>query len=204
MKVYGKRYRDKKRAAFDASPVVDGTIRCSTCKEEKHVSEFVPSVVAVGCGQCRACKYLAKRGYEKRNPERVNAAARKRRQALDGEVVREKARDYYRNNPEKYRAYNLARYGITPAEYDRLLASQGGVCACCGAAANRDGKRLFVDHDHETGTIRGIICINCNRGIAAMGDDIEGVKRALEYLKRAQWVRVHAPRMRVNLLEKRN
>ncbi len=173
-------------------PIIDGHIRCSTCHELKPLAAFSPRSAHRKSGECRECN---------------SAAARERRQARSAEWHqnrRAEQRAHYAQNKETYRAYNLARYNITRDEYDHLLASQGGVCACCGAASNPNGKRLFVDHDHETGAIRGIVCINCNRGIAAFGDDIAGVKQALDYLKRAEWVRVHAPRMRVNLLEQRN
>lgn len=178
--------------------IVDGHIRCSRCRHLKPVSEFQPSIVRVGCGACRDCKYAAKRAYEQRNPERVNAARnehRKRNHAHHREVMRA----HYRNNLSLYRGYNLGRYGITPADYDALLADQGGACACCGSTTNRNGKRLFVDHDHETGAIRGILCLNCNRGLAALGDTIVGVRRALAYLERAEAKR-RGPILRINLL----
>jgi hypothetical protein len=102
---------------------------------------------------------------------------------------------------EKRRSWELsAAYGITAEGYDAILASQGGRCACCGAAANRSGKRLFVDHDHQTGAIRGVICNECNRGIGALGDSVEGVRRALNYLERAQQRPLAASAV-VNLLQ---
>ena len=52
-------------------------------------------------------------------------------------------------------------------------------CECCGAIAD-----LIVDHDHVTGKFRGWICRKCNQGIGKLGDDIEGVKKAMEYLCR--------------------
>lgn len=173
-------------------PIVDGHIRCSRCSELKPLIEFQPSVVKAGCGACRPCKYADKRAYEKRNPKRV-AAARGRHRRRNIEKHNAVRREHYRRNPEKYREYNLSRYGITSAEYDAILAAQGHRCACCGTTANRDGKRLFVDHDHETGAIRGIICRNCNRGISALGDGIEGVRRALDYLERASLTAAATP-----------
>ena len=50
---------------------------------------------------------------------------------------------------------------LLPAEYDRLLARQGGVCLICGRPPQT--RRLHVDHDHKTGRIRGLLCMPCNR-----------------------------------------
>jgi hypothetical protein len=196
-----RKWADRKRAEYAAAPVVDGVIRCSTCREEKHVSAFTPSVVALGCGVCRACKRVAKRAYEARNRDKVNAAARARRLRAP-ERSKQIRREWYRENRDRHRSYNLGRYGITAAEYDALLAAQAGACACCGATANRNGKRLFVDHDHETGAVRGVICHKCNAGIGALGDNVEGVRRALAYLERAQMARPTGRPLRFNLLEK--
>lgn len=166
-------------------PIVDGCIRCSRCGEMKPLDEYQPSVAKKGCGACRSCKYADKRAYEKRNAKKV-AKARNSHRKRNHERHRAVMREHYRNHPEKYRGYNLGgRYGITVADYTAMLAAQGGCCACCGAAANPSGKSLFVDHDHNTGVIRGIICNKCNRGIASLGDTIEGVRSALAYLERA-------------------
>lgn len=196
-----KRWMDKKKALHQVNPTTEGTIRCSSCHEEKRVDQFQPSVVARGSGPCRACKYEAKRDYERRNSDKVNAGQRRRRQQRDPEEHRARMRQHYRKNREAYRGYALQRYGLTPADYDAMLAAQGGCCACCGVKANRNGKRLFVDHDHVTGAVRGILCTNCNRGIGALGDNAAGVRRALDYLERATRSPQRAqPTMRINLL----
>lgn len=192
------KWTEKKKA----QGITKTAISCSTCEVSKPVSEFQPSVAIRGSGTCKECKYKAKREYERRNPAKVNAAARLRRQR-NIDQYRSAQRDHYRANRDAYR--NLAirsMYGISLAEYEAMLAQQGGKCACCGATKNPNGKRLFVDHDHETGAIRGIICNRCNRGIGSLGDTIEGVRRALNYLERAQQrpLMRSAPSMRVNLL----
>jgi hypothetical protein len=186
-------------------PVVDGHIRCHRCSELKPLSEYQPSVVRAGCGACRACKYSDKRAYEVRNREKANAA-RNALRTRDPERHRAKMREHYRSNPEMYRNYNLGRYGISTEQYEAVLAAQGGRCACCGSVANASGKRLFVDHDHVTGAVRGVLCHKCNAGIGSLGDNIEGVRRALAYLERSQQappLRV-APTMRINLLQGAN
>lgn len=199
-KAVAKKHREKKRDAYDTNPVLAGTIRCHACGVTKHVSEFRPSVVATGSGACRSCMREAKREYEAGNRGKVNAAKRARR-ARNVEHARASARAYWRRNPGKLRAYNLRRYGLTPDEYAEMLAVQGGACACCGSTSNASGKRLFVDHDHETGEIRGILCTRCNAGIGHLGDNIEGVRRALMYLEKHRPTTLTRPSVRVNLME---
>lgn len=87
----------------------------------------------------------------------------------------------------KRRARLLAKYGITPAQYDKMLARQGGTCALCGRPPKT--RRLSVDHDHTCrkkpsrlhGRIRGGICQRCNRFIVA-SNDVQSARRLVEYL----------------------
>lgn len=62
--------------------------------------------------------------------------------------------------PKPKRAKQL---GVTDDEYARILAAQGGHCALCPSTPKT--RRLHVDHDHTTGTVRGLLCHRCNRGL---------------------------------------
>lgn len=73
-------------------------------------------------------------------------------------------------------------YGLTAIEYLELLQRQGGRCAICRRWAR---QRLVVDHDHGTGSIRGLLCTPCNAGIGMLGDSVSGIMRAVDYLRRA-------------------
>lgn len=92
-------------------------------------------------------------------------------------------------NREKVRAYHWAYalkrfYGLSPAEYDAILARQNGVCAICFAdGAGYGNGKLHVDHDHGTGKIRGLLCGHCNRGIGLFFDRPDVVARAAKYLE---------------------
>ena len=74
-------------------------------------------------------------------------------------------------------------YGITMAEFDGLVEFQKGNCAVCFKPLEILNRRANIDHDHETGEVRGILCTGCNTGIGHLGDNIEGLERALYYLK---------------------
>lgn len=86
------------------------------------------------------------------------------------------------------REYNHSRrmqavYGIDAAEYDRVLAVQDGRCAICLTRPRT--RRLAVDHDHETGKIRGLLCTRCNHGLLGRAHDSEVMLgRAIAYLRR--------------------
>ena len=86
---------------------------------------------------------------------------------------------------EKYlrmrRSGHLKRkYGVTADEYDSMLLKQGGVCAIC--KNKPDIKHMAVDHNHETGAVRGILCENCNRAIGLLYDNKAYLQSAIDYL----------------------
>jgi len=85
----------------------------------------------------------------------------------------------------------LRRQGCSTEQFRTLLESQEGKCAICGAIEghrSRYGKvcRFAVDHDHQTGQVRGLLCNNCNRGLGRFKDSIENLEAAVRYLKRVQ------------------
>jgi hypothetical protein len=86
------------------------------------------------------------------------------------------------------RHYHLKRrYGIGAAEFDELVRDQHGVCAICG----RENPE-HVDHDHETGKVRGILCFNCNGGLGQFSDNTERLSNAIEYLEEGVAARIDA------------
>lgn len=97
--------------------------------------------------------------------------------------------------PEGKRNQWLRReYGMTITDYEWMLAAQGGVCAICAAAAdpdhrNRANRRLHVDHCHDGGHVRGLLCHACNKALGGFGGDAN-VARAADYV--ATWADRHA------------
>jgi len=80
-------------------------------------------------------------------------------------------------SPDERRAHNLQmRYGISVGEYHEMLDKQEGGCAICHRT-----DTLCVDHDHNTGAVRGILCIRCNSAIAYM-NEMQGITNAFNYL----------------------
>lgn len=76
------------------------------------------------------------------------------------------------------------RYGISPQEYEELLDEQLNCCACCGSPDPKRKAGFVIDHDHETGFIRGLLCHNCNIGIGLLGDSLSGLQTAVNYLRK--------------------
>lgn len=89
-------------------------------------------------------------------------------------------------NPYRNKHHDLKKnYGITLADYERILADQGGGCAICDRTPENMAKRhLSVDHCHETKVIRGLLCDHCNRAIGLLRDDPSRLARAIVYLEK--------------------
>lgn len=97
-------------------------------------------------------------------------------------------REYRERNREKVREYQRKskfkkKYGITLDDYAEMLEAQDGRCAICGDFPPHN-KLLYVDHCHDTGDVRGLLCQQCNSGIGFLGDNVERVRKALTYLEK--------------------
>lgn len=85
------------------------------------------------------------------------------------------------SNPEGRRRETLRQFGLTPEDYEAMLKQQRGACAICRTPPV--GRRLAVDHDHETDDVRGLLCGRCNVALGLFNDDIENLKAAILYLR---------------------
>lgn len=159
----------------------DGVTKtCSTCFVEKGVAEFNKQKVRPD-GLDIKCKTCSREFHAKRykDPEI-------RRKLL------ENATRWRERNPDADADKTLRRkYGITLAQYNELFKLQGGVCALCKKSETtrrnkkREGReRLAVDHCHDTGRIRGLLCFKCNTAIGSLGDTEEDARKVVEYFSR--------------------
>lgn len=164
------------------------------------------------CSKCYVASTKDKRAQQKKqyrelNKERLAAdkkayyeankvaiLARQKQQYDDNpEVIKERVNRYRENNPEviaerKRKQYAqtaeasyIRRYGMTSEDIEQLLLKQDCKCAICADAIDMQTKR--VDHCHETGYVRGLLCWNCNTGIGKLGDNVDGLMRAVHYLQ---------------------
>jgi Recombination endonuclease VII len=146
----------------------------------------------------RAKDNARRRAHYQAHKQESSERARSYRQAHK-EEIRERASAYYQAHKHEINERCRARYhahkhdsaspdrraqlkrlyGISPAEYDALLAKQGGACAIC---RKRSKGRLCVDHCHVTGTVRGLLCNECNCALGYLKDDQASLVAALAYL----------------------
>lgn len=142
------------------------------------------------------------------DPERHREYARQWAQAHPG-YYREYQRRYYTENRDRLREGNneratawaaanperrreisrrslLKAYGLTTEAHDKLLAAQGGGCAICRSpSSGRKGRvSLYVDHDHGTGAVRGLLCFHCNTMLGNARDSADRLRAGAEYLDR--------------------
>lgn len=120
---------------------------------------------------CRACIIENKKRHYQKNADKI----------------REDNKARYLLQREDRLAYNFrsklkTRYGMTVEDSDTLFASQGGKCAICLTALDRDDARQCLDHCHSTGKVRGFLCGHCNSGLGYFNDNPAILRAAADYL----------------------
>lgn len=123
----------------------------------------------------RERKKQANLDWQHANPEKIQEHNNRR-------AAKEKAGQKRKRNPDTERVYHLKKaYGIAVEEYDRILAMQRGRCAICGTDDPKK-KYFSVDHDHQTGKVRGLLCQPCNIALGHLRDDLDVVLAMAVYL----------------------
>lgn len=163
----------KARDAFYSKKNGDPQSQCKACYQEDHRREYVPKHGTDD--EPRPCAYCGKI-YQPKTRRVSKYCSRECSEADRRESGRE--RD----------AYLLRKYGIDHAEYERLLAEQGGGCALCGTkpdelTAGRFRTYLHVDHDHATNAVRGLLCPDHNLLLGRFGDSADAFRKVVTYLE---------------------
>ena len=157
--------------------------RCKICAEFKPLIDFYR---AAGTRdgfrlECKSCNLAARAAKYRENPRpAIERATLWQRDNPERHQARQ--RDYAESGKKKVsdrKSHLKRKYGLTLAEFDELLAAQGGGCAICGQP---DADN--VDHDHDTGRVRGILCFPCNAAIGLIHEDEERLLAAAAYLSR--------------------
>lgn len=130
---------------------------CRTCGLVKHPREMSK----YDRGICKPCKSAATRAWQIANPKAWDRHARK--------------------------SHLMKKYGITIEEFDRMFAEQGEACAICKVRVlDSRGFRPHIDHCHDTGKVRGILCGRCNRALGQFEDDATLLRSAVAYLEKSE------------------
>lgn len=137
---------------------------CRKCGETKPYSEFTKTTCTKAgiTSNCKVCR---------------NAYSKQRR-----DFNYEKVRATEKESHMKHRLKQL--YGITRDDYNNMLDAQDNCCAICKTHKDTLTRALAVDHCHDTGNVRGLLCNRCNRALGQFEDDIELLKAAVSYMRR--------------------
>jgi hypothetical protein len=110
-----------------------------------------------------------------------------RRHSACKECDKTRVKARHQANPERTRNNDLKRnYGITLQEHQEMYKNQNGVCAICKGEGDGKWKKLCVDHDHNTGKVRQLLCRNCNMVLGQVGDNPNLLEEMIKYLQKHQ------------------
>lgn len=127
--------------------------------------------------------------FAEKYPERV-AETKRRWAEKNRDKVRANNKRWATDNPELNlyvkRKHSLAKYGITPEEFERRFSEQSGVCAICKNPETIANRSLAVDHCHLSLEVRGLLCRECNIGISYFDGKPDWLAAATSYLEKAQ------------------
>jgi hypothetical protein len=174
------------------------TKRCTgPCGLEKPLTEFFENKNCKDgrVGQCKTC--LLKKQQARKAGWRANGYDRPARKTC-AYCGKPKAADEFNHdfgswdslspgckvcNRERRQVYHFRKsYGMEPGDYEAMLEQQGGRCLICGRTDPGSKGRFHVDHDHDTGRVRGLLCERCNIGIGYFSLPAHLVKAAI-YLR---------------------
>lgn len=136
---------------------------CSGCNKDKSLEEFHRQSSSKDGyrGRCKVCiKKVTDAWYEKNGP---------------------RARDYHREYDKRTRFRKKAKsYGLSEDELHALFVEQQGHCKICDEWVGND--KLYIDHCHQKGNVRSLLCLQCNTGLGNFKDRVDLLQSAIDYL----------------------
>jgi len=130
------------------------------------------------CTRCNQERSLSDFTFDRRRP--------RGRTSVCKQCETKRVKQYAERNREKvrtwYRRYQIARYGLTSEQYDVLWERQRGLCGICEDQL-KPGRTTHIDHDHQTGHVRGLLCQRCNQALGLMRDKASLLIGAAMYLR---------------------
>ena len=147
------------------------TYTCTQCQVTKPEGDYQPAMLKRKGKWCRDCCNKRHAAWHQANAKTINAKHRERYHTKTKEQVITNQRRYILKK----------HFNLTPEEYASMLEEQGGICRICGNPPT-DKKALCVDHNHDTGAVRGLLCSTCNTGLGQFQDSPDMLQKAREYL----------------------
>lgn len=102
------------------------------------------------------------------------------------DYVNKKVKEYRDRDPLHKIKKRIRNHGITIDDYNNMLIEQDNKCAICKSSKSNTKLTnvFYIDHDHKTGKVRGLLCNKCNFALGQFNDDISILQNAIKYLKR--------------------
>lgn len=133
---------------------------CSKCGTEKERTEYYPHSKTKDKlrADCKKCTYKAVRIRVEQNPEKYK--------------------------PPKRNSWLMRKYGLSNEDYEKMLYLHASSCGICGSKDPKGKRKYFcIDHNHETGKIRGLLCQHCNTALGCFQDKQDVLQKAINYLR---------------------
>jgi hypothetical protein len=162
---------------------------CCRCKESKNLSEFTNNSYNKKDGKdhyCRPCKSIVKKETYQKDHEKIKKQVHESyRRNKDKCILR--AKNYRIKNRDKVNAQKrFSVLGVTAEQYKTMLTKQESKCAICGIHSDKLKVQLSVDHNHNTGQIRELLCNRCNTALGLLRENLDLFKKSITYLKKHQ------------------
>ncbi len=164
---------------------------CKNCTTLKKLGQFYKhkGMKDGHVNTCKACQTAANSARQQScgGREAHNKACRRYGKTQKGKVTARKHRGTVKKKLSVLRHQLKKKYALTLEQFDAMLEEQLGLCAICGQPETHVNRydavdRLSVDHDHETGKVRGLLCRKCNIMLMGAKDDVHILRSAIRYL----------------------
>ena len=161
---------------------------CNKCKQNLPLDKFSKDKTRVDglAKQCKQCKAKTDKQWLEKNPDYVqtkNTPEYNKQWLEKNPTYMQQYRDSNKKTFEESKEYRLQRkFGIGLEEYDTMLTEQEHKCIIC----QQQMVTPHVDHDHNTGKVRGLLCMHCNTALGKFKDDVDTLQRAIDYLNRTK------------------
>ena len=174
--------------------------KCCYCKELKSINNFDKNYsrydnYSTGCKSCRAKRLKHKKQKLIQNQDYIIPIEKKCNHCLitkpiydfhiDKNHITKHATCCKKCHKEKNKNNRFSRYkDFSKEQYEEMYKQQNGKCSLC----NKMYIQLHIDHCHSTGIVRGLLCSSCNSALGKFGDNIEGLQKAIDYIKKSECI----------------